>query len=106
MKRLRDVLRDSPGKPRYIETIPRRGYRFVGEVEAAERPAPVYEPVAVVPENAPANAPAEPVVARPPFLLHHLRIFVPALAAAIILMVWARSAVVTVIRFGPATAAT
>jgi hypothetical protein len=89
VKRLRDVLRDSAGKPRYIETLPRRGYRFVGELEAAERPAPVSEPVAVVPENAPAAKPVEPFAARPPFLLRHLRILVPALAAAIILIIGA-----------------
>src|SRR4029077_12436441 len=32
-QRLRDCLSDSAAKPRWIETIPRRGYRFVGQVE-------------------------------------------------------------------------
>jgi len=31
--RIRDVLGDSAGTPRYIETLPRRGYRFIGRVE-------------------------------------------------------------------------
>jgi TolB-like protein/DNA-binding winged helix-turn-helix (wHTH) protein/predicted Zn-dependent protease len=31
--RLREVLGDSPESPRFIETLPRRGYRFVGPVE-------------------------------------------------------------------------
>ncbi len=31
--RLREVLGDSPERPRFIETLPRRGYRFVGPVE-------------------------------------------------------------------------
>ncbi len=31
--RLREALGDSPGTPRYIETLPRRGYRFIGTVE-------------------------------------------------------------------------
>jgi DNA-binding winged helix-turn-helix (wHTH) protein len=35
VKRLRDALRDSAEKPRYIETLARRGYRFIGTVEAA-----------------------------------------------------------------------
>ncbi|HEY6269487.1 MAG TPA: tetratricopeptide repeat protein, partial [Candidatus Acidoferrum sp.] len=30
VKKLRDVLADSADEPRYIETIPRRGYRFIG----------------------------------------------------------------------------
>src|SRR5262249_3413986 len=33
IKRLRDVLGDSADKPRYIETLPRRGYRFLGSLE-------------------------------------------------------------------------
>src|SRR5271168_1539985 len=31
--RLREVLNDSAEKPRYIETLPRRGYRFIAPVE-------------------------------------------------------------------------
>lgn len=31
--RIREVLGDSAGTPRYIETLPRRGYRFIGIVE-------------------------------------------------------------------------
>ena len=30
---LRRVLEDEPKRPRYIETLPRRGYRFVGRME-------------------------------------------------------------------------
>jgi Tol biopolymer transport system component/DNA-binding winged helix-turn-helix (wHTH) protein len=37
IRRLRDVLGDSADKPRFIETLPRRGYRFIAPVE---RPAP------------------------------------------------------------------
>ena len=32
IKRLREALGDSAEKPRYVETLPRRGYRFVGEL--------------------------------------------------------------------------
>ncbi len=35
VRRLRDALRESADKPRYVETLPRRGYRFIGEVKAA-----------------------------------------------------------------------
>jgi TolB-like protein/DNA-binding winged helix-turn-helix (wHTH) protein/Flp pilus assembly protein TadD len=45
VKKLRDVLADSADEPRYIETIPRRGYRFI---------APLIDPnPATVPSSAP-----------------------------------------------------
>src|SRR3984957_19584213 len=31
--RIREVLGDSPETPRYIETLPRHGYRFIGALE-------------------------------------------------------------------------
>jgi TolB-like protein/DNA-binding winged helix-turn-helix (wHTH) protein/Tfp pilus assembly protein PilF len=34
--KLRAVLNDDPGNPRFIETVPRRGYRFVAQVEFVE----------------------------------------------------------------------
>src|SRR5215813_3586528 len=49
IKRLRQALEDSAETPRYIETLPRRGYRFIGRVEqepAQRAPAPVPEPEA------------------------------------------------------------
>ena len=46
VKRLRDILGDAADRPRFIETVPKRGYRFVAPVEGLERQAP--EP-AIVP---------------------------------------------------------
>ncbi len=37
--RIREVLGDSADNPRYIETLPRRGYRYIGPVEEAQAPA-------------------------------------------------------------------
>ena len=37
IKRLRDSLSDSAETPRFIETIPRRGYRFIGAIDATPR---------------------------------------------------------------------
>jgi DNA-binding winged helix-turn-helix (wHTH) protein len=51
--RLRQALGDSPDEPAYIETIPRKGYRFVGKVlprpgkahlPSESFPMPVYRP--------------------------------------------------------------
>jgi TolB-like protein/DNA-binding winged helix-turn-helix (wHTH) protein/Flp pilus assembly protein TadD len=36
ISRIREVLGDSPETPRYIETLPRRGYRYIGPVEHLE----------------------------------------------------------------------
>jgi len=35
MKRLRSALDDDADRPRFIETLPRRGYRFIGPVDGA-----------------------------------------------------------------------
>jgi DNA-binding winged helix-turn-helix (wHTH) protein len=43
VRKLREVLGDSSENPAYIETIPRRGYRFIGEVlddDVSLRPRP------------------------------------------------------------------
>jgi TolB-like protein/DNA-binding winged helix-turn-helix (wHTH) protein/Flp pilus assembly protein TadD len=36
--RIREVLGDSAEKPRYIETLPRRGYRYIGPLECIDTP--------------------------------------------------------------------
>src|SRR5246127_5186517 len=36
--RIREVLGDSAENPRYIETLPRRGYRYIGPVEDSTAP--------------------------------------------------------------------
>lgn len=41
VNRLREVLGDSADSPRFIETMPRQGYRFIGSVEATHRPDPI-----------------------------------------------------------------
>src|SRR5579871_4660399 len=40
VNKLREALSDSAEDPRFIETLPRRGYRFVAEVEWLEETAP------------------------------------------------------------------
>src|SRR6266571_6505759 len=40
IKRLREALADTAETPRYIETLPRRGYRFIKSVNAVAQPGP------------------------------------------------------------------
>jgi len=47
VKRLRDALRDSPERPRYIQTVARRGYRLIADVRPAERPMPAEAVIAI-----------------------------------------------------------
>ena len=43
VNKLREVLGDSASNPRFIETLPRRGYRFIGEVRQDNSTAPLAE---------------------------------------------------------------
>ena len=63
VKRLRDALRDSAERPRYIETLARRGYRFIGELDAADRSRPA-EPLIVIPlpQTIPVRRPRREIV--------------------------------------------
>jgi DNA-binding winged helix-turn-helix (wHTH) protein len=44
VKKLRKALNDSAETPRYIETLARRGYRFIGTIEETEPPGPEQVP--------------------------------------------------------------
>src|SRR6516164_2784172 len=48
MKRLRETLGDEAETPRYIETLPRRGYRFIAPVNK-----PTGQPLAPTPSTVP-----------------------------------------------------
>ena len=48
IKRLREALGDVADTPRFIETVPRRGYRFIGEITGSSRPAAQADTGAVV----------------------------------------------------------
>ena len=61
VNRLREALGDSADKPRFIETLPRRGYRFIGTINGSREiqsalsvppvPATPQEPGRLVPER-------------------------------------------------------
>ena len=50
INKIREVLGDSAESPRFVETLPRRGYRFIGELERPVQPVkePAAEPVITV----------------------------------------------------------
>jgi DNA-binding winged helix-turn-helix (wHTH) protein len=63
VNRIREALGDAAGNPRFVETLPRRGYRFVASVERITRdegpPAPTPETTSEAPSE-PIPKPAEP----------------------------------------------
>jgi DNA-binding winged helix-turn-helix (wHTH) protein/Tol biopolymer transport system component len=60
IQKLRDALGDSATSPRYIETIPRVGYRFIAPVRNGARP---LEPEVAMKIDRPAPTPAAPAAA-------------------------------------------
>jgi DNA-binding winged helix-turn-helix (wHTH) protein len=60
IQKLRDALGDSAASPRYIETIPRVGYRFIAPVRNGTRP---LEPEVARKIERPDPTPAAPAVA-------------------------------------------
>jgi DNA-binding winged helix-turn-helix (wHTH) protein len=44
IKKLRQALGDNKEKPRFVETLPKRGYRFIGKPEHAAPPSPAKPP--------------------------------------------------------------
>jgi TolB-like protein/DNA-binding winged helix-turn-helix (wHTH) protein/Tfp pilus assembly protein PilF len=60
IRQIRDALRDDADRPKFIETMPRRGYRFIAEIEHSEGAAEI----AVLGEAAPPPALTERSSAR------------------------------------------
>jgi Tol biopolymer transport system component/DNA-binding winged helix-turn-helix (wHTH) protein len=90
VNRLRDTLGDSAETPRFVETLPRRGYRFIASVAAA---AATDEPNRARPQTLPgapdfASAPPQSPPAEPSAAYRPRRpawqIVVPATLAAVI----------------------
>ncbi len=59
IQKLRDALGDSADSPRYIETIPRVGYRFIAPVRNGIRP-PAPEADSQIPQSRPSESPTLP----------------------------------------------
>ena len=82
VNQIRATLGDDPEKPRYIETLPRRGYRFIGSLDTGATKAPDL-PVERM-KNASSPSTVEPAPAIP---TSRARIHIPALAVAAVLAV-------------------
>jgi TolB-like protein/DNA-binding winged helix-turn-helix (wHTH) protein/tetratricopeptide (TPR) repeat protein len=52
INKIREVLNDSAAEPRFVETLPRRGYRFIAPVTPVN-PEPAPPPTPAEPEKAP-----------------------------------------------------
>jgi Tol biopolymer transport system component/DNA-binding winged helix-turn-helix (wHTH) protein len=67
INQIRGALADNPEKPRYIETLPRRGYRFIAAVRPASNGEKAAEIAAGIPERAIAHTEIEsfPVARHP-----------------------------------------
>jgi TolB-like protein/DNA-binding winged helix-turn-helix (wHTH) protein/Tfp pilus assembly protein PilF len=86
VNKLRDALGDSASTPRFIETLPRKGYRFIAPV-TTDQPAPAPPPT---PEAEPVSAtPAQP----PPKPTSHRAVIITAIAAVLVvgLVLWMRT---------------
>jgi DNA-binding winged helix-turn-helix (wHTH) protein/Tol biopolymer transport system component len=71
VNRLREALKDSAEQPRFIETLPRKGYRFIGVVQGGAFQARIEGPhkVVTLPVRSPGhNVPIQnvPIHERPP----------------------------------------
>ena len=81
VKKLRQALNDDSENPRFIETLYRRGYRFIGPVNGStdSSPAPI-ELVQTLP-----SAPPQPVPIKPPVVTQNPLFIYGALALLLIL---------------------
>ena len=77
VRRIREALGDSADAPKYIETLPRRGYRFIAPVESLPASASAQSPNPKVSE--PALSPA----IRQPVYAHQGRLVIAAAMVAI-----------------------
>jgi Tol biopolymer transport system component/DNA-binding winged helix-turn-helix (wHTH) protein len=86
VNRLREALNDDAGQPRYVETVPRRGYRFIAPVTA---PVPVARP-STAPGSVSDAGPASPRPAGVHIGLIAILTAGVLLAIAILAIIWAK----------------
>jgi TolB-like protein/DNA-binding winged helix-turn-helix (wHTH) protein/tetratricopeptide (TPR) repeat protein len=95
MNRLRDALGDSAENPRFIETVPRRGYRFIAPIDVVQGPP---APAAVrAPAEVPPFAPLPPAVPVDPAPSHTTGFVVSAPSRVVLLLAMGALAIAVVL---------
>lgn len=94
VRRLREALNDDAQSPSYIETVPRRGYRFIGKAERIEIAAPAPTVPLVVVGGAAATVPGDVAVERSWVAKSLWKLLVPAAVVLLALgfFLWRHSA--------------
>jgi DNA-binding winged helix-turn-helix (wHTH) protein len=87
VRRLREVLGDTAEKPRFVETIPRRGYRLVAETDS-DTPAPTSGASHDAPFSRPAPTDT-PAVTTTASRTKTVRSMAVSLLVAVVVAVWA-----------------
>jgi DNA-binding winged helix-turn-helix (wHTH) protein len=59
INRVREALGDDADNPRFIETLPQRGYRFLAQVETARVEPPLSPPASETPPSPPPPSPPD-----------------------------------------------
>ena len=55
VRQIRGVLEDDPEQPRFLETVPKRGYRFIATIENVTEPKTPFSEERVVDEGPPSG---------------------------------------------------
>jgi len=121
VNKVREALRDSANNPRFIETLPRRGYRFIGPINNSDKSETVSPPQAEtqraaslpnpsatqIPAESASNKPDLPTAPRPAargLLLLIEGAYLVSYVAALHYLIWVR--MLARFSFGPAQAFT
>jgi DNA-binding winged helix-turn-helix (wHTH) protein len=89
VKKLRSALGDAPENPTFIETVPRRGYRFIAPVTREPSEIPERNVAEIVPSPS-GNGNGPGLSARRPYWLFRLLAGVAVLALALTIFGWWR----------------